>query len=260
MARSILLAAFAAAAAGCASSPFRPVDEARYVDLSHAFNDATIHWPTARGFQFERVAYGPSAAGYWYAAANFCTAEHCGTHMDAPIHFAEGHDTVDRVPLARCFGPIDLVDVRERCRVDSDYRIQVEDLEYWEGLHGKIQPGDIVIFRTGFEERWPDPRRYLGSDLPGDASHLHFPGLGEAAARFLVTRRVDAIGIDTASMDYGPSSDFVVHRVLSEADVPGLENLSNLAELPPRGAYLVALPMKIEGGTGGPCRMVALLR
>jgi kynurenine formamidase len=91
------------------------------------------------------------------------------------------------------------------------------------------------------------------------AEDLHFPGIGADAARILVEREIDLVGLDTASLDYGPSRDFVAHRILNGANVPGIENLANLHRIPAKGATIVALPMKIEGGTGGPCRVIAIL-
>ena len=120
--------------------------------------------------------------------------------------------------------------------------------------------GSIVLLRTGWGSRWPDAKRYLGDDRPGDASHLHFPSYGKEAAELLVKeRRVAALGVDTASIDHGPSTDFPVHQIANGADVPGLENLAQLATLPEQGAFVIALPMKIANGTGGPLRIVALV-
>jgi kynurenine formamidase len=245
-------------ATGCASA--RGVEEKRMVDLSHPFDANTIYWPTATKFELKRVAWGPSPAGYWYASDDFRASEHGGTHIDAPIHFAEGKNTVDQIPLAQLMGPARVVDVRERCRLERDYRVSPDDIAHDEDLHGTIAPGSIVFFRTGYgEDFYPDAKQYLGSDVRGDASHLHFPGIGEQAARLLVLRQVDAVGLDTASLDCGPSTDFIAHRVLMEANIPGLENVANLDRVPPTGAWVIALPMKIGGGTGGPCRIVAFL-
>ncbi|MCI0587813.1 MAG: cyclase family protein [Planctomycetes bacterium] len=254
---SVLVAALAATLAACRAPG--PGFAGRLVDLTHPLDESTVFWPTGRGFALEKVAYGPTPAGFFYAANNFSSAEHCGTHMDAPIHFAEGGDTVDRVPLERLLGPAAVIDLREACAADRDHRLGLADLEAFERRHGRIEEGTILLVRTGWSERWPDRKRYLGSDVPGDASDLHFPGLSEAAARRLVERKVAAVGIDSASLDHGPSKDFPVHRVLAAANVPGLENLMNLAALPPRGASLIALPIKIAGGSDGPCRVVAVL-
>jgi kynurenine formamidase len=124
----------------------------------------------------------------------------------------------------------------------------------------RIPTGAIVLLRTGWAARWPDRKRYFGDDAPGRTDHLHFPAYGKEAVELLVgTRRVAALGLDTPSLDHGPSADFPVHRVAAAANVPGLENLDHLDRLPATGAWLMALPMKIAGGSGGPLRAVALL-
>jgi len=136
----------------------------------------------------------------------------------------------------------------------------VADLEAWEKQHGRIPKGALVLMLSGWGERWPDKKRYLGTDQPGDVEHLHFPGFSREAAEFLVSQRdIDAIGVDTPSMDYGPSKDFIVHQIINGADKPGLENVANLDKLPATGATLIALPMKIAKGSGGPARIIALL-
>lgn len=233
----------------------------RLVDLTHAFNARTLYWPTSPStFQLRRLAHGPTEGGYFYAANAFCAPEHGGTHLDAPIHFAEGGQTADRIPLERLIGPAVVLDVAARAERDPDYRLSREDVLAFERRHGRIEPGTIVLLRTGWSRYWPDRKAYLGDDTPGDASRLHFPSFGEDAARLLVEeRRVGAIGADVASIDHGQSKDFRVHRIAAARDVPGLENLTGLGELPPTGAVVIALPMKIEGGSGGPVRVVALV-
>ena len=233
----------------------------RLVDLTYPFDDETIYWPTApSGFELERLSYGPTAAGFFYAANAFCAPEHGGTHLDAPIHFAEGRQTADELPLERLVAPAVVLDVSEKAAADPDYRLAPEDVAAFEAAHGTIPQASIVLLRTGWGERWGDRLRYLGDDTPGDASDLHFPAYGAEAARLLVEeRRVAALGLDTASLDHGPSTDFPVHRVAAAANAPGLENVAHLDELPPTGAWVIALPMKIAGGSGGPVRIVALV-
>jgi kynurenine formamidase len=236
------------------------LDEAKIVDLSYSFGSETIYWPTAKGFTLEVVAHGPTEAGYWYEANNLCTAEHGGTHMDAPAHFAEGKATVETVPLGAGIGPLVRVDVRASADADPDYRLRVSDLTEWEAEYGRIPRGAIVVIYSGWGKRWPDRKRYLGTDVPGDAANLHFPGFSKEAAEFLVEQRdVDAIGVDTPSIDHGPSQDFIVHRIINGANKPGFENLANLDRIPPSGATLIALPMKIAGGSGAPLRAIAVL-
>jgi kynurenine formamidase len=233
------------------------------VDLSHSYDEQTVFWPTAEGFRLEKVADGVTPQGYYYAANNFSTAEHGGTHLDAPVHFAEGRDTADRVPLERLMGSGVLLDVSEKCERDADYQISVEDLAAWEREHGRLPDGSILLLRTGFGRRWPDRRTYMGTDERGPeaVAKLHFPGLHPDAARWLVRERnVKAVGLDTPSIDYGQSKLFESHRVLFERNVPAFENLANLERLPLKGFHVVALPMKIKGGSGGPLRAVAIVK
>jgi kynurenine formamidase len=236
------------------------LDGARLVDLTHPFDATTIYWPTARGFHLETVASGVTPGGYWYAANDFCAAEHGGTHLDAPIHFASGRWTADQIPLGRLVGEAVVVDISARTARDPDALLEPADLAAFEERHGRIPDEAIVLVHTGWDRFWTERARYLGSATPGDVAHLHFPGVGEKAATWLTTaRRLRAIGIDTASIDHGPSHDFRAHRTLANANVPIFENLTGLGALPPKGAVFLGLPMKIGGGTGGPLRAVALL-
>jgi kynurenine formamidase len=255
------IAALALAVASCGGDGGLP--DGRIVDLSHAYGTDTIYWPTdERGFEYETLAAGRSGGGDWYAAGRFATAEHGGTHLDAPVHFGEGRASVDEIPLERLVGRGVLVDVEAACAVDPDYRVRVQDLLDWEHEHGRIPAGAIVLLRTGWAARWGDRARYLGTEAAGpDAvTGLHFPGLEPDAARWLAEQReIAAVGLDTPSIDHGPSRRFETHRILAEAGIPAFENLASLSELPPTGFSVVALPMKIAGGTGAPLRAVALL-
>jgi kynurenine formamidase len=250
-------------AAEAAETRRPPIDlqGVRVVDLTHPFDEKTLYWPTSpTKFQLDRLSYGKTAAGYFYSANVFCTPEHGGTHLDAPIHLGEGKRTLDQIPPEQLIGPAVVLDVRAKAAADPDYRLTLEDVLAWEKQHGPIPQGAIVLLRTGWGERWPDRKRYLGDDKPGDASNLHFPSYGAESARALIEqRKAGAIGVDTASIDHGPSKDFIVHQIVSSANVPGLENVANLSELPATGAWVIALPMKIAGGSGGPVRIVALV-
>ena len=229
------------------------------VDLTYDFDEQTIYWPTNKPFQWERTAWGPTPQGYWYASANFAASEHGGTHIDAPVHFAEGGQTVGDIPIDRLVGPGIVLDVRMLCRDQPDYEVQVADITSWEARHGQIPGGTIVMVLTGWGPRWPDRRRYLGSDTPDVAGTLHFPGLSSDAATLLVQRAVRGVGIDTASIDPGRSPDFPAHRVLNAAGVYALENVASLERLPTKGATILALPVKIRHGTGAPARIIALV-
>ena len=231
------------------------------VDLTWTFDEKTLYWPTSpSAFERKQLAYGDTPGGWFYSSYSFCAPEHGGTHLDAPIHFARGGRTADEVPLRQLIGPAAVVDVSARSERDADYRLTAADVRAWEKRHGAILPGTIVLLRTGWGKRWPDRRRYFGDDTPGVASNLHFPSYGRESAELLVReRRVGALGVDTASIDAGASQDFVVHRIALGAQVPGFENLANLDQVPESGAWIIALPMKIAGGSGGPLRIVALL-
>ena len=234
---------------------------ARVIDLTHPFDDRTLYWPTSPStFELKRLSYGETPGGWFYASNSLCTPEHGGTHLDSPIHFDKAGKTVDQIPPRQLIAPGVVIDVSAKAAADPDYRLSVEDLRSWEKLHGNIPAGAIVLLRTGWGKRWPDRKRYLGDDTPGDASKLHFPSYGKESAEYLVRQRhVAALGVDTASIDFGASKDFIVHRIASAAGVPGLENVANLDQLPPVGAWVIALPMKITGGSGGPLRIVALV-
>jgi kynurenine formamidase len=238
-----------------------PLSRYRMVDLTHPLNAETIFWPTStERFDLRRIAFGPTPGGYFYAANAFAMPEHGGTHLDAPIHFAEGGVTADRIPLERLVLPAVVIDIAARAAKDPDYQLTPDDVRAFERQHGRIPAGSAVLLRTGWDRRWPDRKAYLGDDTPGDASRLHFPSFGPDAARLLVEeRRAGAIGVDVASIDSGQSSDFMVHRVAAARGVPGFENLRDLGSLPATGALLIALPIKIEGGSGGPLRAIALV-
>ena len=238
-------------------------DPAAYqiVDLSHTYDEKTLYWPTSPSrFEKERLFHGVTDGGWFYSSNTVCTPEHGGTHFDAPLHFAASGIATDAVPLENLIAPAVVIDISGPAESDHDYRLTVQDVLSFEKRHGVIQPGSIALLRTGWSRHWPDAKKYLGDDTPGDASHLQFPGYGEDATRLLVEeRRVALLGVDTASIDYGQSDDFIVHRIAAAENVGGLENLTNLASLPATGSVVMALPMKIGGGSGGPARVVALV-
>lgn len=238
------------------------LNDVKIVDLSYAYDSRTIYWPTSQKFKMERVFAGRTKEGYHYEANNICTAEHGGTHIDAPLHFYKGRWAVDRIPLKKLIGKAIVVDVRPRAAKNPDYQVTVQDFVDWEEAHGPIPNGAIVLIRTGYGRRWPNPVKYLGTDERGPTAvrQLHFPGLKPYAAKWLTTKRnVNAVGIDTASIDYGQSRLFESHVTLFRKNIPVFENLANLDELPVKGFSVVALPMKIGGGSGGPLRIVALV-
>ena len=227
-------------AAGCTSPPHQAPPSTssatgRYVDLTHDLSEESIFWPTGETFRLETVADGVTDKGYYYASNSFSGNEHGGTHLDAPVHFAQGRWTAEQIPLDRLIGTAVVVDVSAQSAANADYQVSVADFTAWERAHGAIEPGLIVLIRTDFSKRWPDAQRYLGTAERGDAAvtKLHFPGLDPDAATWLAEqRKVKAVGIDTASIDYGQSTLYESHRVLYERNIPAFENLAALDQLP----------------------------
>lgn len=256
-----LVPAIAIAASALTAEQTIDVSRYRMVDLSHAYGPNTLYWPTSTSkFALSRDAGGQTPGGFFYAANSLCTPEHGGTHLDAPRHFSESGRTTEQIPLEQLVAPAVVIDVSKEAAANRDYRLAREAVLAFEKANGPIARGSAVLLRTGWSRHWPNANSYLGDATPGDASKLSFPSYGVEAARLLVEERsVAALGIDTASIDYGRSTDFQVHRVAAAGNVPGFENLTNLDQLPVRGALLIALPMKIEGGSGGPLRAIALV-
>ncbi len=234
----------------------------KWLDLSHDFSAETIYWPTAETFKFDTVFSGVTDKGFFYTAFQFCAAEHGGTHLDAPIHFAKGQQTVDQIPLAHLIGPACVIDVSETALKNRDYLVNVSDFIAWEKQHGQLPDGAIVLLNTGYAQFWPDREKYMGTAERGAEAvpKLHFPGLHPEAAKWLAEKRnIHAIGLDTPSIDYGQSTLFESHQMLFKHNIPAFENVDKLNELPATGAFVIALPMKIKGGSGGPLRIVAYL-
>ena len=254
------------ASTGCAAghSQFDVItgEQSWLIDLTHSFGADTIVWPTEQDFRLVIQQEGETPGGYYYASNRLEMAEHGGTHIDAPIHFSRGGQTLDQVPIERLVGAGVRIDVAAQCASDRDYLVTIEDFEQWEAVHGRIPNRAIVLLDTGYARFWPSRQQYLGTELRGlEGVHaLHFPGLHPEVAAWLVReRQVKAVGIDTASIDYGQSSKFESHIALLSQNVPVFENLGDLRDLPHRGFDVIALPMKIAGGTGGPLRVIAVL-
>lgn len=247
--------------ASVSAAPALDLVRLRMVDLTHAYNAQTIYWPNSpTTFALESQAKGPTPGGWFYSANRFSSPEHGGTHLDAPVHFSEQGQSSEQIPLSQLIAPAVVIDIRDKVAQAPDYLLTRDDVLAFEQAHGTIAAGSIVLLRTGWSSRWPDRKAYLGDDEPGRTDRLHFPSYGAEAARLLVEeRQVALLGADVASIDGGQSQDFQVHRIAAAKNVPGLENLTNLDSLPPTGAFVLALPMKIEGGSGGPLRAVGLV-
>lgn len=249
-------------AALCLPAVANPFEGYKAIDLTHAFDENTIYWPTEKGFQHDKQFEGVTEGGWYYTAYSVRTAEHGGTHLDAPIHFAADTWTADEVPLSSLLLPAVVIDVREEASKDRDFLLAADALKKWETTHGRIPKGAAVLMNTGYAKFWPDHERYMGTSKRGPeaVADLHFPGFSESAAHFLgAERHVAAVGLDTPSIDFGQSKDFIAHQILYGQNIIGFENIASMDELPATGAWIIALPMKIRDGSGGPLRIVALI-
>lgn len=237
------------------------ISAGRWIDLTHAFNERSVYWPTADIFTKTEVYHGHTEGGWFYSAYNFSAAEHGGTHIDAPNHFAEGANTTEKVPVEQLIGPGFVIDVSRQAEANVDYLVSADDITAFEAEHGQIPAGAIVLLNTGRAKLYPDRKSYMGTAErgPDAVPKLHFPGLGADGAELLVARHIGAVGIDTPSIDYGQSKDFATHVKLMTNNIPAFENVADMSALPATGSTIVALPMKIEGGSGGPLRIVARL-
>jgi kynurenine formamidase len=226
----------------------------RVLDLSYAISDKLVPWPGDEKFFEAKVNATVEKNGYF--TRSFWMLEHYGTHLDAPAHFPPGKATVDQIPVKQLFGPAVVIDVRAESGQDADYQLSPTRVEEWEKRHARIPEGAIVLLRTGWSSRWPDVQKYRNQDAKGK---MHFPGFSAEAAKLLIGRKVSGLGCDTLSIDYGASEDFAVHHLSLGAGLYHLENLADLSDLPETGAFLVVAPIKLEGGSGGPVRVFALL-
>src|SRR5689334_20904784 len=226
----------------------------RVLDLSYAINEKLVPWPGDKKWFEAKVNASVEKDGYF--TRSFWMLEHYGTHMDAPAHFPPGKTTVDKIPAEKLLGPAVVIDIRGEADRDPDYQLTVKRVEEWEAKHGKISAGAIVVLRTGWASRWPDVPRYRNQDANGN---MHFPGFSVSAAYPLLARKISGLGCDTLSIDPGNSPDFPVHHLVLGAGVYQLENLADLTELPESGAFLIAAPIKLEGGSGGAVRVLALV-
>jgi kynurenine formamidase len=227
------------------------------VDLTHSINASVPTYESSAqpAFQAKTVA---TIEKDQYFAREISLPEHFGTHLDAPAHFARGKWTVDQIPVDRLIAPLVVLDVTALVKQKPDYQVAVEDVAKWEQANGQIPQGAVVIARTGWDSRWKLAKDYRNPDSTGT---MHFPGFSLDAAKFLVEgRNIYGLGIDTLSIDYGPSQDFPVHQYTLAHSLYHLEDVANLGDVPASGAIVVVAPMKLEGGSGGPVRVLALLK
>lgn len=230
--------------------------EARIIDLGYSLNSATPYWPggTYTPFKFETIATLEKDRVF---SGKFEMPEHLGTHLDAPNHFATKQIPVDQIEPRDLIAPLVVLDVSAQVAANPDYTLTMNDLKQWETANGHVPAGAVVMLRTGWAKRYQDYPAYKNQDAAGV---MHFPGYSVEAAQYLVQQHnIKGLGIDTLSVDPGISQDFAVHHAVHGAGRYHLENVANLEQLPPTGAIGLIAPIKIEGGSGGPARIFALL-
>lgn len=233
-------------------SPFRAV-----IDLTHVLNDRSPNWEGTQESPFHASELGNIVRDGYYSRT-FSTQEHYGTHLDAPAHFAAGTWTVDQIPADRLVRPLTVLAVHEHAERNADYEVSLEDIAAWEKAHGAIPAGAVVMAYTGWEKRWKTQESFRNQQSDG---LTHYPGFSLEAAKFLVmSRGVVGLGIDTMSVDIGATTTYPVHLFTSQHSIYHLENVANLAKVPPVGAIVVVAPIKLEKGSGGQVRLLALVK
>jgi kynurenine formamidase len=226
----------------------RAEDARRVLDLGHPLAESDPSWSGQK--VFSRTATGEGGV----AMGRFSSDEHFGTHLDAPAHFG-GAWTTDKIPVERLVRPAVCINVEAEAGKDEDYRLTRQDVLQFEAKAGRIPEGAVVLVATGWDRRWPDRARYMNER----GGVKHFPGISVEAATFLMReRKVAGIGIDTPSVDYGPSEKYETHRTTMPENVYHVENAANLTGLPPRGFTAIVAPIDIVGGSGGPTRLFAV--
>jgi kynurenine formamidase len=220
------------------------------VDLTHVVSPTFPVYAGSEYMSFENV-YTVADDGYF--VNRLTLEEHTGTHLDAPSHFIEGGANAETLPVEDFFAPIIVVDISARAESDDDAVLTVDDLMAWEAAHGPIPDRAFVAMFSGWESRLSEPDTYINLDADGVQ---HYPGFDPEAAEFLVSERnIVGIGVDTLSQDPGMSEDFGTHITILGVGKYAVENVANLALLPPVGATVIVGGPKHENASGGPTRL-----
>ena len=231
----------------------QPFSASKAIDLTHVMHDGMAFWPGGVPFKKEALVTYESGG---YLLHQFVMGENTGTHVDAPAHFISGNKTIDRLPVNQLILPMVVIDTKSQVVKNPDYELTVKDIENWESMYGKIPAKSLVVMNTGWHKRFSSPEKYINMD---DKKVMHFPGFSAAAATTLVNRNVAGIGIDTLSLDHGPSKTFAAHVVMLKANKYQVENMANLDELPSTGATAVIGVLPVQGGSQAQARIFALI-
>ncbi len=245
--------AAALASVPAAAAPVKPTRFSNALDLTHVLGPGTPGFPGFPSFKIEPSALHQRDGFY----GNMITMwEHTGTHMDAPVHFAPNGLYVDQIKPESLIVPAVVLDLRARAARDPDTVVTPDDIRAWERRYGRIPANAAVLMSTDWGQRIGSVETYRNTDSGGV---MHFPGFGKEAIDFLLAERnIAGIGVDTLSLDHGPSTTFAVHNTFLPSNRWGLENLAHLSLLPPSGATLFVGAPKVASGSGGPCRIMAV--
>ncbi|RWC11963.1 MAG: cyclase family protein [Mesorhizobium sp.] len=201
--------------------------------------------------------------GPWWAWNWLKLGEHSGTHFDAPQHWITGKDypdgATDTIPVQNFVGPVNVIDCSKQAAADNDFLLTVDHIKAWEAEHGAINAGEWVVMRTDWYKRNGSEAEFLNADETGP----HTPGPTAEAIQYLISKDIRGWGSETIGTDAGKAGGmeppFPAHSLMHKANRYGLASLCNLDRLPPKGAILIAAPLKIEHGTGSPIRALVLV-
>jgi kynurenine formamidase len=231
-----------------------PFGFTKVVFLSHVLTGQTPVFPGDPAVELTAAAT-IEPDGYYLQRLTF--GEQSGTHWAAAAHFTPGEPAADQLDPADFFMPAVVLDHRAHAAADPDFTLTTSDIDRWEAAHGPVPPDAAVLLLTGYDERFSDPRSYLGTDASGG---LHYPGFSGEAARWLVEQReIAALGIDTMGVDPGADATFAANRALLRGHRMHLENLRGLNELPPAGGWIIVGGIRTAGGSGSPATVFGLV-
>jgi kynurenine formamidase len=245
--------------AQAAASPAAPgggsISYSHVVDLSHVISPQIPLWPGDPKVVFKVVAT-MKKDGYYLRS--FTIGEHSATHMNAPNSFVSGNtEAITSYTAEQRVVPTVVIDARAQCAANADYQLTQQDVLAWEAKNGKIAPGSFVVMFTGWEDKWNDPKAFIGQDAKGN---LHFPGFAGATSKWLVTdRQIAGVGIDTHGVDPGSDTSYATNTEMANTHKIAIECMANLDQLPAKGATLVLAPLQLQNGSGAPMDIVAFV-
>lgn len=249
----VILSSYMSYAYADDTTAIQPFSASKAIDLTHVLHEDMVVWPG--GVPFKKIPLATHEKD-GYLLHRFSMGENTGTHVDAPAHYIQGNLTMENLPIDQLILPMVVIDARKQVKSNPDYELSVQDINNWEAKYGKVPANALVVLNTGWHEKFDDPKAYQNMD---DKQVMHFPGYSPQAARLLVKRDVSGIGIDSFSLDYGPSTTFETHLVMLKANKFQVENMANLNALPAVGSTAVIGVLPVKGGSQAQARIFALL-